>query len=215
MRLYLVTNAALFLFSIGASACEKSPAPSGEAPQRDTPAVASSPSPVTVATLPPVETASASATPGAPTAAADAGKPKDGGSLASPSRGDAPVSKRVTGTNFTLDLEAPRCNAGAECAMTIKLVAAGDYHVNAEYPYKFVASAAPGVEFLGKGAATTFTRAAGDFVSHGEKSGTMTVRFKPSSPGEARIAGTYKLSVCSEDQCQIEQEKLDLTVPIM
>ncbi len=220
MRLHLVTTAALFLLSMGVSACEKSSAPQGEtAPQGSPSAVASSRPVVTAATPPPVVSsvaaASASPEPEPPVAVADAGKAKDGGSLAAPSRGSTPASKHVTGTNFTLDLESPGCKAGTECAMTIKLVASGDYHVNAEYPYKFVASAAPGIEFLGKGEATTFTRAAGDFAPHGEKSGTMTVRFKPSSPGEARIAGTYKFSVCSADQCQIEQEKLDLAVPVM
>ncbi|MDF2693887.1 MAG: hypothetical protein K0S65_2270 [Labilithrix sp.] len=99
--------------------------------------------------------------------------------------------------------------------MTIKLAAAGSYHVNKEYPYKFVATPVPGVDFLGKGEATLFSRNSGDFVEQGEKNATMTVRFKPTAPGEARIAGTYKFSVCSEDQCQIEQEKLELAVPVM
>lgn len=221
MRLYPVTTAALLLLSMGAAACEKSSAPPGDtARQRDSSAVASSLPAVTAASPPPlassVAAASASPAPETPVAVADAGKAKDGGgTLAAPSHGNALASKHVTGTNFTLDLASPGCKAGAECAMTIKLVASGDYHVNAEYPYKFVASAAPGIEFLGKADATTFTRAAGDFVEHGEKSGTMTIRFKPSSPGEARIAGTYKFSVCSADQCQIEQEKLDLAVPVM
>ncbi|MBN9165150.1 MAG: hypothetical protein BGO98_16315 [Myxococcales bacterium 68-20] len=219
MRLHLVTTAALLLLSMGVSACEKSAAPPGEtAPQRGSSAVASNLPAVTAATPPvasSVAAASASPAPEAPVVVADAGKATDGGSLAAPSRGNTPASKHVTGTNFTLDLASPGCKAGAECAMTIKLVAAGDYHVNAEYPYKFVASAAPGIEFLGKGEATTFTRAAGDFVEHGERSGTMTIRFKPTSPGEARVAGTYKFSVCSADQCQIEQEKLDLAVPVM
>jgi hypothetical protein len=99
--------------------------------------------------------------------------------------------------------------------MTIKLAAAGSYHVNKEYPYKFVATPASGLEFLGKGEPQQFTRANGDFVEQGEKAGTMTVRFKPTAAGEAHVAGTYKFSVCSEDQCQIEQEKLELAVPVI
>ncbi|MBX3212843.1 MAG: hypothetical protein KF850_12465 [Labilithrix sp.] len=185
----------------GESATPKDPAPSAPSasPAASAPAAASTAS---AASAPP----SASAP-----AVADAGKSRDAGATAKLE----PASKRVTGDNFALDLASPGCKVAAECAMTIKLVASGDYHVNAEYPYKFTATPAPGVELLGKGDAATFTRAAGDFVSHDEKVGTMTVRFKPSAPGPVRIAGTYKFSVCSADQCQIEQEKLELTVPVM
>lgn len=95
--------------------------------------------------------------------------------------------------------------------MTIKLVAAGDFHVNKEYPYKFVGAAAPNVAF----AKTDFTRAAGDFAEQGEKTGVMTVRFKPSSAGDVNVSGTYKMSVCSADQCQVESQPIDLTVPVM
>jgi hypothetical protein len=125
------------------------------------------------------------------------------------------ASHHVTGKNFELDLASPGCSVGQECAMTIKLVATGDYHVNKEYPYKFTAKALPDVAFLGKGDATIFTRAAGDYVEQGEKVGTMTVRFKPARHGDAKVAGTFKLSVCSADQCLIEQEAVELAVPVM
>lgn len=99
--------------------------------------------------------------------------------------------------------------------MTLRLAASGEYHVNKEYPYKFVAAAAPGVQFLGNGDANTFSRAAGDFREEGEKAATMTVRFKPSSAGEARVSGTYKMSVCSAENCQIETQAVTLAVPVM
>jgi hypothetical protein len=99
--------------------------------------------------------------------------------------------------------------------MTLRLAAAGDYHVNKEYPYKFLATVAPGVQFLGSGDANTFSRAAGDFREEGEKTATMTVRFKPTATGEARVTGTYKMSVCSAENCQIETPTVTLAVPVM
>lgn len=99
--------------------------------------------------------------------------------------------------------------------MTLRLAAVGDYHVNKEYPYKFVASAAPGVQFLGSGDANTFSRAAGDFREDGEKAATLTVRFKPTAAGEAHVSGTYKMSVCSAENCQIETPTVTLAVPVM
>lgn len=153
------------------------------------------------------EPASASAS-AAPVASAAPAKGKDAGGKLQPAK------THVDGKNFGLDVASPGCRAGEDCAMTIKLVVAGDYHVNKEYPYKFVASAAPGVTFLGKGDASTFSKASGDFVEEGEKSATMTVRFKPASPGQATIAGTYKMSVCSAEQCQIEQQPIALAIPV-
>jgi hypothetical protein len=125
------------------------------------------------------------------------------------------ASTRLTGKNFTLEAVSPGCRVDTPCTMTLRLAASGEYHVNKEYPYKFLAAAAPGVQFLGNGDANTFSRAAGDFHEDGEKAGTMTVRFKPSSAGEARVSGTYKMSVCSAENCQIETQSVTLGVPVM
>lgn len=125
-----------------------------------------------------------------------------------------PGKQRIEGQNFTLDVAAAGCKAGSDCAMTIKLTAAADYHVNKEYPYKLTATAAPNVTFLGKKDPNTFSKESGDFVEEGEKTGTMTVRFKPAAAGEAKVAGTYKMSVCSADQCQIEAQPIALNVPV-
>jgi hypothetical protein len=125
-----------------------------------------------------------------------------------------PGKQRIDGQNFTLDVSSAGCKANADCTMTIKLTAASDYHVNKEYPYKLTATAAPNVSFLGKKDPNTFSKESGDFVEEGEKSGTMTVRFKPTAAGEAKVAGTYKMSVCSADQCQIEAQPIALNVPV-
>lgn len=131
---------------------------------------------------------------------------------------DAPLTKgprHIEGENFALDLTAPECHAGAECTVAIKLAIAGSYHVNQEYPYKFVATPARGVAFLGKALAANFSKADGDFVAHDAKSATMTVRFKPSVAGTVPVAGTYKLSVCSEEHCQLEQMNVGLLVDVL
>ncbi|MCW5817938.1 MAG: hypothetical protein KIT84_43465 [Labilithrix sp.] len=123
------------------------------------------------------------------------------------------ATKRVAGDHFALDLASSGCKAGAECTLTIKLAVEGDFHVNKDYPYRFLAAEAPGVEFLGKPDKTKFTKDAGDFVADGEKTATMTVRFKPAAAGKTKVAGTYKMSVCSADQCQIEEPSLELVIP--
>jgi hypothetical protein len=99
--------------------------------------------------------------------------------------------------------------------MTLALAVAGDFHVNKEYPYKFIGAPAGGVSFLGKNDANIFGRTTGDFVEQGEKKATLTVRFKAASAGEAHVTGKYKLSVCSAAQCQIEEQAVDLAVPVI
>lgn len=199
------------------AACEKPPAPKPD----DTPAL----KPIEPASATAATTASAPATADTPAptavavAAVDAGKPTAATSGTTKTTAVAaalkPAAAHIGGKNFALDVASPGCKAGDDCTMTIKLSPDGAFHVNKEYPYKFLASAAPNVTYLGKADPNTFTRAAGDFAEQNEKSATMTVRFKPSSAGETHVAGKYKLSVCSAEQCQIEEAMVDLPVSVL
>jgi hypothetical protein len=121
------------------------------------------------------------------------------------------------GSNFFLDSSpAGDCAAGATCSLTIKLVATGEFHINEDYPYKFKADDAPGVEFLGADAAGkgVFSKAAGDWKKKDEKSGVMTVAFRAADKGAKTLGGTFKLSVCSAQTCQLEQQQVQATVAV-
>ncbi len=96
------------------------------------------------------------------------------------------------------------CARGAPCEAHLVLTALGDYHVNNDYPFKFVGDPAPAIQLDGTGT----------FAPDGAKRGTLTIRFQPSSPGIATLVGTFKLSVCSDDTCEIETPKLTLSVPV-
>lgn len=205
-------NRSIVLFAaVLVAACTKSEniTPSSETTSSATPVpVASSQAAPEPAPTPP-ETASAAASASAtprPTATTVASAPPPKPTT---------TTTRIEGNNFAIDVAVPPCKADTECVMTLKLVAAGDFHVNKEYPYKFLATPAPNVTFLGKDDPNTFSKASGDYKEEGEKTATMTVRFKPSSAGNASVAGTYKLSVCNADQCQIEQQKVALGVPVL
>lgn len=197
--------------------CDDKPKPSAD--PAVTASASAATSPLASSITPPAPSAAASVVSAEPAPSAsvaakkDPKDPKAAGSAATPTL--KPASKHVTGKNFALDLASPGCKATEECSMTIKLAPGAEFHVNKEYPYKFIATPAAGVTFLGKSDPNTFARSSGDFAEQGEKSATMTVRFKAASAGEAKVAGKYKLSVCSADQCQIEEPTLDLTVPVM
>lgn len=192
-----------------AAACAKRDDGAGTAASAAPEPVASiAPAVTATATASAIATASASAS-----AAASAAPPRTK-DAAAPAKLEASAA-HVEGKNFTLDVASPGCRAGEPCAMTIKLVAAADYHVNKEYPYKFVASPSAGIGFLGKGDANVFSKAAGDFTEDTARSATMTVRFTPASAGEAKVSGTYKMSICSDEQCQIEQQPVSLSVKVL
>jgi hypothetical protein len=119
------------------------------------------------------------------------------------------------GSNFFLDATSPAdCAVGAKCVLTVKLVATGAYHINEDYPYKFKADDASGVEFLGVDPAgkNVFSKGASDWKKTDEKSGVMSVAFRPADRGNKSIAGTFKLSVCSAQNCQLEQQTLKADV---
>jgi hypothetical protein len=95
------------------------------------------------------------------------------------------------------------CASGATCEARVVLTARAGYHVNPEYPYKFVADPSADLAIDGTG---TFTV---DDPLHG----TMTITFRPAKAGTHTLSGTFKLSVCSADECAIDAPKIALTVP--
>jgi hypothetical protein len=133
----------------------------------------------------------------------------------------ATAGKSVEGKNFKLEMKAPAaCKAGEECRAVIVLDAIGEFHINKEYPYKFTANPSGDLEYLGKedaqcpGGKNVFSKCAGDFKQEGESKATMTVRFKPTKAGTVAVNGTYKMSVCSAQNCQLESHDLSLDVTV-
>ena len=132
-----------------------------------------------------------------------------------PGPGDQPLGKPASsqcvhaacGNNYFVDTEqVGSCAVGAKCEAALTLVAVGAYHINDEYPYKFIAEAAPGVTYRGlDGAgANVFSKAAGNWSQRDEKTGAMTAAFTPSDRSAKKLSGTFKFSVCSAQNCQLE-----------
>lgn len=94
------------------------------------------------------------------------------------------------------------CASGAVCEARLVLTALGGYHVNQEYPFKFVGEPATSID------------GEGTFAIDDAKHGTLTVKFRPAAAGTAKLVGTFKLSVCSDENCQIEKPRLELAVPV-
>src|SRR5215472_15423311 len=94
-----------------------------------------------------------------------------------------PCGHSFCGDNFFVDVDpGPQCAPGATCTTNLKVVAVGAFHINDEYPYKFKANDAPGVEFLGSDAAgkNVFSKLASDWHKNDEKTGTMNLKWRAS-----------------------------------
>jgi hypothetical protein len=97
-----------------------------------------------------------------------------------------------TDSDYAVEVqEVAPCRAGTTCALRLRLVAHGDYKINAEYPMKFVPTVAPGVVH----------ETAGPFKLVDKKSGTLDIRFRADAPGTVKVAGTYKTAICTEEGC--------------
>jgi hypothetical protein len=121
------------------------------------------------------------------------------------------------GSNFFVDVVSPAdCAAGANCAMTLNLVATGEYHINDDYPYKFRADDAPHVAFQGTdpAGANVFSKGASNWQKTGPQNGALSVVFQAADKGAKKISGVFKLSVCSVHNCQLEQTAINTTVSV-
>lgn len=106
---------------------------------------------------------------------------------------------------YRIDAGPPgACAQGKICEARLVLTALGGYHVNQDYPFKFLGEPAPAVPVDGEGA----------FAIDDARHGTMTVKFRPAAAGTVKLVGTFKLSVCSDDTCEIEKPRIELAVPV-
>jgi hypothetical protein len=223
-------NAVSLLRCVGAcgaitwlAACDKTESPKPDpSPAATSVATAEAPpaSAVTAVTVETTAAPSASEAPSAATAAASASaKPAPSAAAAAPTASAAPqkleaASTTVSDANYDLVVATPGCAVGQECTLALRLSTKGSYHINKEYPYKFTGAPAGGVTFAAKGAPNVFSKASGDFSIDGETRAVMNVRYRASEAGKVTLAGTYKMSVCSADQCRIVDPKVALQVAV-
>ena len=112
---------------------------------------------------------------------------------------------RVSGKNFHVDVApAASCaSGGGECSVLADLTALSGFKVNKEYPYRFVPDPASKAVVDGEAA----------FAVTGTHTGRLMVPVKRDAAAPAtQVSGTFKLSVCSADVCQIEDAVLTVAL---
>lgn len=96
---------------------------------------------------------------------------------------------------------------GKPASVTAVLTAQGDYHCNDKYPYKFTLDPAP--------AGVTYPNQVVQGMNVGQARSAMSIPFVATEKGAKTISGTLAFSVCNEDRCLIEKQKLSVTVNVM
>ncbi len=126
-----------------------------------------------------------------------------------------PVFAHFAAPQYTVDASNPgTCKAGADCAVSLRFQTTGEFHVNDDYPYRFTANDAPGVQFLGSDGGGTFSKKTGDFQKANATSAVMNVRFRATTAGTAAIAGTFKVAFCTDTACTPATQSVALSVPV-
>jgi hypothetical protein len=119
-----------------------------------------------------------------------------------------PVFARSAGDHWTVEASAPGdCQVGADCAATLRVRATGAYHVNREFPHKFIADAT-GVAFP---AGSRFTA----FSYESDTAGVLPVRFQGTAAGTATLSGSLRTCVCiGATACEPVTVPVSLAVPM-
>jgi hypothetical protein len=143
--------------------------------------------------------------------------PSSGSAPASSSGASGDCGHTACGSNYFIDAKAPAdCAQGANCTVALTLVATGEFHINDDYPYKFKADDVPQVAFQGNDPAGNkfFSKQANNWTKTAAQKGTMNVVFQSTDKGKKNISGVFKLSVCSEHNCQLEQTTVASNVDV-
>ncbi len=95
---------------------------------------------------------------------------------------------------------------GKEGTAEVVVEAKGEYHINDQYPFRFTPKEGEGASFKGpvgrEGAAVEKTKV------------VLKVPFTPTRAGEVKLAGKISLSVCSDKQCLMEKQELEVTANV-
>jgi hypothetical protein len=152
----------------------------------------------------------------APAVSGAASAPRASAASTPESKPAAGCAHTACGEGYAIDAtqDPGGCHAGASCTVSLQLSALGDFHINDQYPYRFRADEAPGIEFAGTDPAgkNVFSKSANDWHKTDAKTGVMSVKLSGASA--ATLAGTFKLSVCSEQNCLIDQPHVSTPVAI-
>lgn len=111
----------------------------------------------------------------------------------------APATTAVLASAPHYQVALAACPA-APCEPTLVVTALAGFHVNDDYPHKWVPDAASADAAPGPGTFTHTSRTVGELRV-------------PVRAGTTRVSGTVKLAVCTDEECKLESPAVAFDVP--
>jgi hypothetical protein len=114
-----------------------------------------------------------------------------------------PTLGKLDEKNFSLEMKASGpYKVGQPGNVEIVLEPKGEFHCNQEYPYKLKLGPAPdGLTYPQQIVKT-------DAITVEPTRAVMKVPFTANKPGEAKVSGNFYFSVCTSQQCVIENREM-------
>lgn len=122
----------------------------------------------------------------------------------------APAAAEHTNDNYKVKLEAVGTyKKDQQGVVNVVLETRGEYHINKQYPYKFATQDPPaeGVAYPKK----IVPRGDGTYE---ERKAVLPVPFVASKTGEVKVGGLFSLSVCTDANCLMDKQRLEITVKV-
>ena len=118
--------------------------------------------------------------------------------------------------HFTVSFTGTSATVGDAARLSLRLVAADGFHVNADYPVNFVPDQSTAVTF--DAARVPLKDSAAKTACAGSAEDTCaldaTLSPKAVTAGTHRVSGVFAFSVCSADQCLIEKEPVSVELVV-
>lgn len=112
----------------------------------------------------------------------------------------------VTGEGFSVHMQAPQGTvAGKPSTAEVVLNAQAPFHCNDKYPYKLALDPTPGVSYPEQTVRN---------VNIGEQTSIIAVPFTANAPGKHTLSGQLSFSVCTDDKCLVEKQKVSVTIDV-
>jgi hypothetical protein len=120
-----------------------------------------------------------------------------------------PTMGKLDEKNFSVEMKATGpYKAGQQGTVEVVLEPKGEFHCNQEYPYKIKLGTAPaGITYPQPIVKT-------DAIVVKPEKAVMKVPFTPEKPGDAKVSGNFYFSVCTSQQCVIENRELAVMVKV-
>ena len=112
----------------------------------------------------------------------------------------------ASGPLYSIEVRAPeKVTVGQEATAEILVTPRGGFKINVEYPAKLTLEAVPAGTRV---PSETVTKSA---MSVEDARLTVPVRFTADAPGERRLGGELRFSICNPQTCQMPRETVSFT----